>query len=540
MPRSKFFAQAFLLVAWIYSPQASAQANAAFPKEGAPNAAQATSSPRVVIRKVYILPGNDDVRFALVDQLDRVVGDVLEKNSRFQLIANPKIAQAIRVSEQGYDRVIVNPEVHAKAARLAGADTSIVTEAKHVGREITLRQDWRRSDGSLLFTETQKLEATSSIEDQRALVQRLTNSIIDRIPYKGSVTGRTGSTVTLDLNDRQVSVGDTVLLGRITSTKEHPLLKTLVNVDYVATGRAEIISTDGVLSFARITAEENGEEVAPDHKVMRLTPMGAENRQRIQPTERRADPYNRLDQMKERVADPDDESQKLTGEFDRKKARYGLVSANLIYGSIGHDETVSGTATEISGSGFGGALRGEAWITKNWLAAFGYDFISAGLEGTRGGALITAKGASWSRFDFYAGYRYLPDDSLESTYVTFGLGYQAFSMNLPLDTTNQLGRKGYNGILLYVSGDLSINEKNRLEVGLGIQPFSSLSETEYTSGVADGASVVNAGLRWKYRWLDNLWPTLAIDYNVASGSFTTGKTVSSKRFSIGPGLTYTF
>jgi hypothetical protein len=504
-----------------------------------------TSQVRLPLRKLFIFPGSDDMGNTIAPELDRALAKKLRSNSRFELIENPKISLALRQDEKNYQRVAQNAEVHAKTLRMVAADSSIYIEAKHVGEQLRLKMEWRRQDGTLLFNETQNAPAKAALADQAQVIEAMTDAVISRIPFRGTVTGRTGETITIDLNDQQVSVGDKLNISRIVSTKEHPLFKTLINIDYVAVGTAEITSVDRVLAFAKITRESSGEEISVDNKITQVEVLGGINNARAKrpaiPRDAVKDQdWTRLDKKEKSVADPLDETEKLSGEFEKTKARYGVLGARLLAGNLSHDESANGVNTELSAFAMGAGFLGEAWITKNWLVGLTYDFMSAELKGKRAGATISAPGTSWSKLDFYAGYRYLTEDSLEGTFITFGLGYESEKMNLPFDNNNQLGKKSYSGLLLLLMADVVLDKAGRIEVGLGIQPFSSLSETEFTSGTTDGASVVNASARWNYEWIRNLYFNAGIEYSIANGSFKGGKTMTEKRFAISPGLKYLF
>lgn len=503
------------------------------------------AEPSLTIRKLFVFPGNDDVGNVIAPELDMALTKNLEKNSRFQVIRNQKVADALKMDDKGYGRVVVSPEVHSKAARLAGADTTVVLESRHVGQELKIKEDWRRADGSILFSETHAISAKSGINEQKKAVDFITDNIVKRIPFKGTVTGRTGNVVTLDLNQDQVNVGDRVTIARLVSTKEHPLLKTLVNIDYVNVGTAEVTSVDNVLAFARVTGEASGEEISVENKVINVDQYvnGV-------PAGRRGDTggdrggkdkgWNNLEKYEKANADPLGDDETLTGDFERIKARYGLLGAKVHFGNIAHSETVSGTNTEISGSGFGAGFLGEAWITKNWIAVLTYDFMSAGLKGTRAGAPLAITGVSWNKLDIYGAYRYLTEDTLDGTFITFGLGYESVKMNLPLDAVNSLGKKSYSGILVAITGDIALDKTNRVEAFLGLQPFSSFQETEFTSGTPDGGNAVNVAARWQWAWKPTLYLSAGVDYNVANGSILNGKNLTEKRFSISPGLKYLF
>ena len=505
-------------------------------------------SDSLVIRKIFVFPGSDDVGNVIAPELDEALAKRLEKNSRFQVVRNPKISDALRRDEKGYNRIVVSPEVHARAARLAGADTTVVLESRHIGQELKIKEDWRRADGSLLFSETQSAVAKSPIGDQKKIVERITDAVVARIPFQGTVTGRTGNTITVDLNEDQVSPGDKLTVARVVSTKEHPLLKTLVNIDFVTVGTAQVTSADNVLAFAKIIGEPTSEQIGVEHKIVNIERyVGGSGPQGYGKSDvdgaagkKGGDKWGGLAEKEKALADPLDVQESLGGEYEKTKARFGTVGARILTGNISHDESNAGINTELSSFAFGAGVMGEAWITKEWILGLGYEFMSATLKGNRAGTPLTASGTSWSRFDIYGGYRYLPEDSIDGTIVTFGLGYESLKMNLPLDTANQIGKKSYSGLLLLVSGDIAIDPSNRVEAIIALQPFSSLGETEFISGSPDGANVVNAGAKWKYLWKTNLFLMVGLDYNVANGTITGGKSMTEKRFAISPGLKYLF
>ena len=541
---------ALILVSFFYlgTSRAEAQKNTGLATKFSDmrNSAEApAASVKLPLRKLFIFPGSDDMANALSPEFDRILAKKLQSNSRFELIQNNKIASALKQDEKNYERIAANPEVHAKTARLAGADSTVYMETKHVGEQIRLRMGWRRQGGSLLFSETENAPAKAGLEEQGLVVEKMADAVIARIPFRGTVTGRTGESITLDLNEQQVSVGDKLTISRIVSTKEHPLFKTLVNIDYVTVGTAEITSTDRVLSFAKITAEAEGEEIGVDQKITLIDVAGGISAARARrgpmpKTGRESPDWDRLDKKEKSVADPLDDTEKLSGEFEKTRARYGVLGARLHAGNISHDETLNGVNTELSAFAMGAGFLGELWITKTWLIGLTYDFMSADLKGKRAGVEMTAPGTAWSKLDFYAGYRYLTEDSLEGTFITFGLGYESEKMNLPVDANNQIGKKSYSGLLFLAVADISLDPKSRIEVGIGVQPFSSLTETEFASGTTDSASVVNASARWNYEWIRNLYFSAGAEYSIANGSIKGGKTMTEKRLAISPGLKYLF
>ncbi len=503
------------------------------------------SAPRLDLKRIFVMPGKDDVNGALAPELDQAVLAYIDMNSRFELIRNREVVSALKMDERGYGRVANNQEVHSKAASITGADATIILESKHLGKEIQIRQDWRRSDGTLLFTESQSIRADSSITAQRELVSKMMKSVEARIPFAGSVTGVDGRTITLDLNKEYVSVGDRIDLIQLRRTKRHPLLKTLVDAEYKKIARAEITSVDPVLSFAKVISIAPGEQIDKTIKVARLNTNFVTDDRQYQPPPRQTRPQPKEDPFA--VKEPETKDPLLRTEDDRLRlqnnsyiGRYGKAGVRLNLANIAYSQTVGGVSTDLSGWGLGAALYGEAWITKEWIIGLSYDFSNAGLSGERGNTAIEADGASWNQFQFYGGYRYLLEGSLEKMFLTFGLGYQSIGMNLPADTTNQLGSKTFSGILISLKIDYPLDERSWIVGTLGLSPFGSFDETGASLGTTDGSTSVTAALGYQIRWKKQFWLTVDLILDSSSASYTNGINLTDRRLSISPGLIYRF
>lgn len=503
--------------------------------------------PSLDIKRIFVLPGKDDINGALAPELDRAILKYVDTSSRFELIRNVDVVRALKMDERGYGRIANSEEVHAKAAEITGADATVILESNHRGSEIQLRQDWRRPDGSLMFTETRSIQAAAKIDDQRAVVHDMTKAIESRIPFAGSVTGVEGSTVTLDLNKDYVRVGDRVDFVRLKGTKRHPLLKTLVDAEYVKVASGEITSVDPVLSFARITSVAPGETVDKKTKIARIN-TNYDRGKRMQPPPQRPAPQKPMPKTdpfavnEPKSMDPvlRTEEDKLSLEKDTFVGRYGRAGARLNIGNLSHAQTEGSTNTDITGWGVGAALFGELWITKNWIMGFSYDFSNAGLSGLRGTTEITADGVSWNKFEFFGGYRYLLDGSLDSMYLTFGLGYQAINMDLPTDTTNNLGKKNFSGVLIDIEFYYPMDQISTIVASIGLSPFGGFDETGVSLGETAGSTTVSAAVGYHFKWKSNFWITIDLLFDSSSASYENGINLTDRRFSISPGLIYRF
>lgn len=485
------------------------------------------------LKKVFLFPSIDDVSGALAPRLDDKLAELFNANSRFELVRDPQVVKALSPDESTYYKVAQNQSVHHEAAKVTGADTTVLLRTRNVGRDTQMVLELRDASGSLLFQEEGKVPGVSPLEARHELIKKLYQGLLARLPFEGAITGRTAATLTVDLGMGSLKLGEELEIARIVSVQRHPLLGTVVGTDYVRTGKAKVTSVDRVLSFAEITEEFSGERVAPGQKVLRTRPVfsrGSETETSVQPKAG----TKKKPVSEDREPDPFDD--RLKGDFDEPRPRYGVGGANLYYGSLTYDQTQSGTAADYSGSGLGGDLNGELWITKNWILAGGYGFHGANLKGTSG----ALGSSSWHEFSLVGAYRIFPESLAEGVTLTAGLGYQVISADIPTNATLVVGGKRYAGPLIRADGEIGFLDRQKVSVGFGLQPFSSLTETGPSLGSPTGGTVLAFHLGWIRQISTELSFKIGLRYTVANGSYDNASTVSNKRFAIGPGIYYSF
>jgi hypothetical protein len=482
------------------------------------------------LKKVFLFPAVDDMNGVLSAKLDEKLVQLFSHDSRFNLVRDPQVVKALSPDDKAYGKATLSPQVHKEAARVTGADTTAILRSKNVGKDAEMTLELRDAQGNLLFSETGSVPGLSPMSARLGLIEKLFRSFLAKIPFDGTVTGRTAKTVTLDLGSSLVRPGEEVEIARIVSIQRHPLLGTIVGVDYVRIGKARITTADSGLSFAEITEEHPGEVISAGAKVLRTRtssvhrPEMPENQPRYE--SRRAEPQEGRDPFEDR----------LKGSFDTPQARFGQVGANLQYGSLSHSQTASGATADYSGSGIGGDLDGEIWVTKNWIVSGGYSFHSASLSGDG----TTVGDTSWHKYEGFAGYRFFPEETAGGLTLTGSLGYQVQDFNLPTPSGTNVGAKRFAGLALRLSGEMLLLRDHKISGGFGFQPFSSLTESGASLGEPDGGTVIGFHLAWNYRLADMLWGRLGFEFETASGSYTNNNSVTDKRFAIGPGLYYSF
>lgn len=493
-------------------------------------------SPEQILRlkKIFLFPAIDDLSGALAPKLDEKLAELFASNTRFELIRDPQVVKALSPDENSYYKVAQNQSVHHEAAKVTGADTTVLLRTRNVGSNTQMTLELRDARGSLLFQEESSVPGTAPLEARYDLIAKLYKGVLARLPFEGAITGRTAATLTVDLGFGNLKLGEEVDIARIVSVQRHPLLGTVVGTDYVRTGRARVTSVDRVLSFAEVVEEFSDERIAPGQKILKARSVVVRRQEEEAPQEKpTAKRPKAIKEEQPQEADPFDD--RLKGDFDQPKARFGTAGANLYYGSLSYIQTNAGTSSDFTGSGIGGDLNGELWVTKNWILAGAYGFSSATLAGAS-----TLGSSSWHDFLLAAGYRIFPENLAEGVMLTGSLGYQVISIDVPSSAALTVGAKRYSGIVLRADSEIGFLDRQKISVGLSIQPFSSYTETGPSLGTPSGGTALGFHLGWNRQLTSELTFKIGLRYTVANGSYENSSTVSNKRFAIGPGIYYSF
>jgi len=492
------------------------------------------------LKKIFLFPAVDDLSGILSPQLDQTLQEIFTKNQRFELVRDQSVVRALSPDESAYAKVAQNENIHKEATNITGSDATIVLRTKNAGGTLTMILEWRDQQGKILISDAQTMPGFSSAQEQKKAAEKLVENTIQKIPFLGTVTGRTGKTITLDLGKMDVMPGDTIDIARMVSLQRHPLLNTIVDVDYVRVGRAIITMSDRVLSFAEILEETQSELISINNKIVNLKkgerlPKRKKTEEGIFSIKKTENPYK-----EKSLSEETENKDLLAGDFERPKARFGAAGVSLLIGNLSQAQTIGGITGDFSGRGIGASLDGELWITKQWIGAVEYSFLSASLSGSRAGSVADAGNTAWKKMNIYGGYRLFAEGKIEGLAVLIAGGYQSVKMSLPVNGALQLGEKEFSGLFFKIEGDLPVNNTNRVVGGIEFQPFSTFSEFGYSPGSNEGANSVGFRLRWMHAMADNLWARIGFDYDSSTGSYTGGGASSSKRVSISPGISYLF
>jgi hypothetical protein len=491
------------------------------------------------LKKIFLFPSIDDLSGALAPKLDEKLADLFMHNTRFEVIRDPQVVKALSPDESSYYKAALNQDVHKEAAKVTGADTTVLLRTRNVGPDTRMNLELRDARGSLLFSEEGSVPGASTMEVRWALIEKLYRSVLSRLPFEGTITGRTAATLTVDLGAGSMRMGEEIEIARIVSVQRHPLLGTVVGTDYVRTGRAKVTSVDRVLSFASVIEEFAGEKIAPGQKVLREQASLVHRGRGGNPTALEEQDTSRRPLRGADLDSPLEEKDRLKGDFDQARPRFGQVGANLYFGSLSHSQTNNGIPADYSGSGVGGDLNGELWVTKSWILSAEYGFQSATLKSD---AAVQAGSTSWSEVNLFGGYRIFPEGVAEGLVLTGSVGYDSQKFDIPSNTSLNLGAKKFTGIVLKADGDVYFLNNQKITVGFSIEPFTTITEMGPSLGTPNGGSVIGVHLAWNRQLVEKLWLRLGIRYDIANGNYEgdNAPPITDKRFAIGPGVFYQF
>lgn len=480
------------------------------------------------VKRIFVFPSIDDMNGAIASNLDKKLDQLFSNNTRFDTVRDQQVLRALTASEPAsYAKAAQNKVVHREAAKVTGSDSTVLLSSKNIGRETEMSLEVRDAEGEPLFIEVSSIPSLSSMDARGKVVEKLFLAFLSKIPFDGSVTGRSASTITLDLGSGGILMGEEVDLVRLVSVQRHPLLKTVVGSDYVRVGKARVNHVDRALSFAEIMDEYSGQSIQPGTKVLRTrsvisVPEASQGQ--------RENLRNRNGGFEKSPFDG-----RLEGEFDRPKARYGYLGANLLYGSTSYSQSTA-VSSEYSGSGLGALVDGELWVTKHWIASAEYSFVGTNMSG--GGA--TLGDAKWTQIRFSGGFRFFANDMGEGAHFTGKLGYSSTDFNIPASSTSSVSGKKFTGPMVGLDGEMMFHRNHKIVGGFALVPFASMTDLGVTPGSPDGATLVSIDLAWHYQLGEMFWSRVGILYDTAAGNYVGGISNSSSRFAIGPGLSYLF
>ncbi len=282
----------------------------------------------LLFKKFYISPVEDNVDGAFNETVHESFRTVFAKNPRFDLVDADSKADAL-------------------------LETKVTKKPDIMEIEIRLRTGAARE----LFA-VDKTTAPNEIESEalRAKFKNLLRTTLRRIPYSGTLTGRDGNQVTLDIGASQgLKEGDAIQISRVDRVKRHPLLKNIVDAQLVPVGSVVLDTVEESIAFGRVQSEIEGEKIQKFYKVTAIEARASEKKTKDE---------NGWSQLS---GEPRDDEGTVTEEEDKTRPTLGYLGLGPYLGGFSATSAKDSDTSTFTGGAFqiGVRLNGELWFTKS-------------------------------------------------------------------------------------------------------------------------------------------------------------------------------
>jgi len=455
-------------------------------------AAETDPNQLIAFKRIYVEPIQDNIDGAFKEPVLQSYKDVFERNPRFELANEAQSADSILRS-------------------------SIKKKATGIDVELSLLL---AATGEIYSTEKTTIAPDKSGRETGEAIKGLLKTVLKRIPFYGTVTGRDASNLTFDIGAAHgLQKGDVIQISRIDNIKRHPLLKSIVDMQLVPVGNASVDSVEDMISFGHVQSEIPGE------RIQRLSKITAIEARAVLETDK-----------KPRQTDAHGVSQIEEIEEDSDRPQIGFLSIGGLLSGFSSTSARNNGAESFSGSAFnpGFRLGTEIWLTKHWFAdlQIGYTGMSFTQKDDNSTAEVTTEGqgGNTKQFGINGGYRILPTDSIYGPQAFLKLGYYSFSWDIPARPSVLQGSKSYSAINLGIGGVLPIgNHQKGLNANVNILLFPSLSEEGFNTGGSPSGSGAGFYIGGYYYLSPSISLRGGILFEFYSGDFEDGRSSTNQK-----------
>lgn len=484
---------------------------------------------KYALESIGILRSWDNVDGLFADYVASAYRDYFSHQSRFRLQDLSKSDPILTQSKIPYGKLIADPEILAQLARATRSQTILRTKISKEGSEYRVDLDWLHSPEMVaLAHESFTLDEPRDghgfgAEQLKEKLQQAVDGLIKDVPFVGSVTGRDGQSVTLNIGATSgVERGDTLQIATLEQVKRHPLLKQVVDWRFNETGKVQVEQVDERISFGKIIEEEPNRQIMRQQKVIAIQHLPAPKH-------------------------------KASAEIQEKETqreeppRIGWVSGGLNLGNFSRSYSSLDNTIGKDGGGFayGFKVDSQLWITKEWFAETGlnFDFWSYSQHDTLAGSSTDSTNIGSGNlvgFRIAGGYSYLVDNDLLGPKGWLKLGYHSNAYSLPSSTADATTPITFKSLFVGLGGDLPIRDGFGAVLDFNLGIINGASENTKLSGDTNSASDVSFSIGGYYRYTQRISFRGTLDFISNSADFKTNRTVSQKIITFVPAVLYYF
>lgn len=501
---------------------------------------KSTIDEKLTIRKVTVLPGNDNTDGIYARPLEAHIISLVKTSHRWEyaesgLAALPKAP--LEFEE--------NPELVKSTLAPLEADAAILPIITRGPQGLSLRLDlFLKVDGKILSQEIVRDYSRFELTDVKAVATGMYRKLVDTIPYEGLLLSRQGTRVTMNLGKSDgIRVDQMISVIQIIGENRHPKFGFLISTEKEILGQVKVLKVDDTLSFGVITAEKERGAIRRLAKISGVKQVEYGEAQTLSPS---AD-----GEVRER---PD--SALAFGEGAKewlpiKPPSFGQVGIKLGIGSYTGSTSLTGVGSLEAKSSFFPMLgvNGELWLNPQWsvLADITQGILST--SNPRAGSTPGTLNHALSKYSMALGYNFLIRDDFFGPKFQLKTGFSFYRMFVDDSSPQGLTTVNYNGFLLGLGLYFPVSDAGVWAIGgdLSMTLFSKLTESPVSSGSSANNTINEFSLYAERKIAVNLKARGSFDFSLHSSNISgTGTraepatSLSQRTVAVGAGLIYQF
>lgn len=368
-------------------------------------------------------------------------------------------------------------------------------------------------DGETLYFSERSLLIKDNIDIIAQTVRNWLEVYGKIIPYDGKINGILGDQITLDTGKNStIKIGQEFIVKRYEGVKKHPLLKKVVEWDSkaLAVGKVFSMSDNQALGVIKVYKGDTKLQIGDWVRIER------------QKDDKVLDTLRYADSPKDAIG------------------RLGIASAYL--NLVSNSNSSSGTSNHrIGGTLIGVDLRGEAWITRNYLATLEYDKSFGTQKKSSGSFTKSSYDTQNTVFKIGGGYRYLPLGFFYGPQIDGFIGYSSYTFAPEYSQNDSIGAATISGIHLGVGASIPFAREYRGLVKAEILPFPSFSDKDSAYGTASSTSLILFEFGAKYQYTPQMTFDALVDLLSAKANLKgANKSFSAQSTSLKLGASFNF
>ncbi|MFZ4404905.1 MAG: hypothetical protein ACOYOK_12450 [Pseudobdellovibrionaceae bacterium] len=285
-------------------------------------------------------------------------------------------------------------------------------------------------------------------------VNRLYDSIKNKIPYSGLILSRKGLDVTINLGSKNgLKEHDRLSVIQILQIQRHPKHQFIVQTEKEILGQIEIFKVDTTLSFAKIISEKESGVIQTLAKV-----LSADFIKYPSPiTDNKNVLLNNLNQRNDQSV--------AFGESPKSWSPEDTPQYGKVYFLAGLAETIFNSKLNTAGVVEGKdsfsphLLAGaELWITSKWSADFNLKKSIFTIKNDLAGSSPTDLAATYDNYEFKGIYKMLLDKSYLGPQFSGSFGFYQSKFNIGGSSPVAHASTEYSGLLLGLAGQFPVSD----------------------------------------------------------------------------------